>query len=127
MLCTCQSVGLSVTFSFPINNSRTPWPTFVKLGPHIHPGWKMNPIDFGVTGSKVKLTGVKCAKTVLDCLSNNFQKWISFSYNCPTYFELTYPVVQNIFDKTIFRGHNVLQTSLVKNLFRYIQWKICDT
>ena len=32
------SVSLPVTFSFPINNSRTLWPTFLKLGPHICPG-----------------------------------------------------------------------------------------
>jgi len=31
---------------------------------------------------------------------------------CATYFELTYPVVQNICDKNT-RGNNVLQTSLV--------------
>ena len=37
LLCTCRSVCLSVTFLFPINNSRTPWPTFLKLGPHICP------------------------------------------------------------------------------------------
>ena len=64
--------------------------------------------DLGVTGSKVKVTGVKCVKTVSDCLSNNFPKWISSSYIYGTYFELTYnPVLQNICDK------NVLQTSLV--------------
>jgi len=33
-----RSVFLSVTFSFPLNNSRTHWPTFLKLGSHIYPG-----------------------------------------------------------------------------------------
>ena len=44
------SVCPSVTFSFPINNSKTPRPTFLKLGPHIRPGQQRNPIDFGVKG-----------------------------------------------------------------------------
>jgi len=38
---------------------------------------------------------------------------MSSPYVCATYFELTNPVVQNIRDKKHFRGHNVLQTSLV--------------
>jgi len=50
MLCTCQLIGWlvgwlvgpSVTFSFPINNRKMA----------------------GVTGSKVKVSRVKCAKTV---------------------------------------------------------------
>ena len=53
LLCKCRSVGRvcpSVPFSFPINNSRMPWPTFLKLCPHIRPGQQMNPIDFGVKG-----------------------------------------------------------------------------
>ena len=104
-------VGLSVCLS--INNSRTPWPTFLKLCPHICPGQQRNPIDW-ITGSKVKVTRVKYAKTVSDCLSNNFQKWISSSYICATYFELANPDVQNICDKNIFRGHNVLQISFVE-------------
>ena len=62
LLCTCRSVGLSVTFMFPINNSRTPWPSFLKLSQHIHPGQQRNQ-DFGVTRSKVKVTRVKSANT----------------------------------------------------------------
>ena len=104
------SVYPSVTFLFLINNSRTPWPTFLKLGLHIHPRQQRNPID---VGSKVKVTRVNCAKTVSGCFSNTFTKWISSSYICATYYELTSPVVQNICDQIIFRGHNVLQTSLV--------------
>ena len=50
MACTCWSVCMSVTYLFPTNNSRMLWPTFLKLGPYIHPGWQMNPIDFGVNG-----------------------------------------------------------------------------
>ena len=48
LLCTCLSVCPSVTFSFPINNSRTPLLTFLKLGPHIRPGEQRNHIDFGL-------------------------------------------------------------------------------
>ena len=57
------SVSPSVTFLFPINNSRMPWPTFLKLCTYICPGQQRNPFDYGVTGSKVKVTRVKCAKT----------------------------------------------------------------
>jgi len=32
------NVGLSVTFLFLINNSKLPWPSFLKCGPHINPG-----------------------------------------------------------------------------------------
>ena len=94
----------SVTFTFPINNLRLPWSTFLKLCPHICPGQQRNSIDFWVTVSKVKVIGVKCAKTVSGCLSNNFTKWISSSYICVTYFELTFPVVQNICDKKNLYG-----------------------
>ena len=38
--------------SFPINNSRTPWPTTFKHGPHIHPGWQRKPIYFGWLGQR---------------------------------------------------------------------------
>ena len=51
--------NLNVPKPFPINNSRTPWPTFLKLCPNIYPWQKRKPIDFGVTGSKVKVTGVQ--------------------------------------------------------------------
>ena len=57
-----RSHSLSVTFLFPINNSRTPCPTFFKLGPHIRPGQQMNTIDFVFTGSKVKVTGLNLPK-----------------------------------------------------------------
>ena len=66
-------------------------------GPYIRPGQQRTPIDFGFTGSKVKLTGVKYIKTVSDCLRNNFPKWISSWYICATC-ELTYQVLQNICD-----------------------------
>jgi len=59
------SVQPSVTFSFLINNSRRPRPNILKLGPHIHRGYQKNTTDFGVAGSKVKVTRVKCAKIVL--------------------------------------------------------------
>ena len=97
---------LNVPKTFQINNLRMPWPTFLKLSPHIHPGKQRNPIDIGVKMSKVKVTKVKCSKTISNCLGNNFPKWISSSYIC-AYFILTYPVVQNICDKKSFRRHNV--------------------
>ena len=71
LLCTCRSGGLSVTFSFLINYSRGPWHTFLKLCPHIRPGQQRKPIDFWVTGSTVKVTRVKCAKTVSNQLLQN--------------------------------------------------------
>ena len=37
-------------------------------------------------------------------LSNKFEKWISTSYICATYFELTNPVVQNSCDKNTSGG-----------------------
>ena len=43
-------VCLSVTFSLPINNSKTPSPNFLKLGPHIHPRQQRNPIDLVAKG-----------------------------------------------------------------------------
>ena len=52
-----------------------PWPTFLKLGPHIH--------------------------TV--CLSNNFPKRISSPYICATCFELTNSIVYSICDKTLLQ------------------------
>jgi len=65
------------TFSFPTNNSRMPWPTFLKLCPHNRPEQQRSPIE---TGFKVKMTGDKYAKNISDCLINNFPKWISSSY-----------------------------------------------
>jgi len=56
--------SVSLTFSFPIKSTRTPWPTFLRLCSHIRPGQQRNPIDCGVIGSKVKVTQVKCTKTV---------------------------------------------------------------
>ena len=98
LLCTYWLVGRSVwsvclsvcnLFLFPINNSRTPWPTFLKLCP------------LWFWGHWVKGPGhrVKCVKIVSDCLSNNFPKWVFSLYICATYFELTYPVLQNICDQ----------------------------
>ena len=87
-----------------VGNSRTTRPTFLKLGSHIPPWQQRDHIDSVVTGSTVKLTWVKCLKTVSDCLSNNFPKWMSYSYICATYFELTYPVLQTICDKETLGG-----------------------
>ena len=48
-------------------------------------------------------------------VTNSRNEFLLFTlYICATYFELTYPVVQNICDKKSLRGHNVLQTSLVQ-------------
>ena len=49
------SVQPSVTFSFPINNSRTPKPIILKLGPHIHPGYQKK--HYGFWGDWVKGQG----------------------------------------------------------------------
>ena len=42
VLCICRSVCPSATFLFLINYTRTPWPTFLKLGPQIRPGQQRN-------------------------------------------------------------------------------------
>ena len=52
---------------FPINYSRTPWPTFLKLAPHIRPGQQKNPIDLG---SKFKVTGSNVSK-LFECLKQH--------------------------------------------------------
>ena len=57
-----RSRGSNVPKLFPIYNPRMPWPTFLKLGPHIRAGQQRNPIDFGVTGSKVKVTRSNVSK-----------------------------------------------------------------
>ena len=51
-----RSPGSNVPKPFLIYNSRMPWPTFLKLGPHIRPGQQRNPIGFGITGSKVAIS-----------------------------------------------------------------------
>jgi len=61
----------------------------------------------------VKVTRVKCAKNVSYYLINSFPKKEFFFIHLFNLFELTNPVVQNICGKKHFRGHNVLQTSLV--------------
>ena len=77
-----MSVCPSVTFSFPINNSRTPWPTFLKLGPHIRPGQQKNPI-LGSLDQRSRSPGSNVSKTVSDWLSNNFPKMnIFFIHLC---------------------------------------------
>ena len=100
-----RSVCPSLTFLFLINYSRTLCPIFIKLCPHICPGQQRNPIDFEVTGSKVKVIRVKCAKTVKVPISKmNF-----FIHLCNLF---TNPIVQNICDqKNNFRGHNVVNNS----------------
>ena len=61
------SVCLSVTFSFLINSSRTPWRTFLKLCQHIRPQQQRNPIDLWVKGQGHR--GIICQNR----LSNNFE------------------------------------------------------
>ena len=75
-----RSVCQSVTFSFPINNSRMLYGHWVKGQGHLD---KMCQNCFRL---------FKC-----------FTKWVSSSYICATYFELTFPVVQKICDKKIFK------------------------
>mgnify|MGYP007091346231 CR=1 FL=1 len=55
-----QSICPSVTFSFPINNWRTPWSTLLKLCPHFRPGQQRNPIDFGALGQRSRSLGQMC-------------------------------------------------------------------
>ena len=70
------SVGPSVTFSFQVIKARMPWPTFLKLSPHIYPGLQRNPIVLRVTGLKVNVIGVKYAEAFP---INNLRKpWPTF-------------------------------------------------
>ena len=66
-----RTVSPSVTFSFPINNSRMPWPTFLILCPQIRPVQQRNRVYFEITGSKVKVIAVKYAKTNSEQLLKN--------------------------------------------------------
>ena len=94
LLCTCRSVGLSVcpsvTFSFPINNSRRPWPTFLRICPPIHPGQQMN--------------RVKCVN-IISVSQNEFL--------LHTFVQLSLNWLIQFYKTSFFRGHTVLQTSLV--------------
>ena len=47
----CRSFCPSVTFSFPTDKWRTPWPTFLKLCPHIR-GQQRNTIDLRSLGQR---------------------------------------------------------------------------
>ena len=72
----------------------------------------LNPIDFGITGSKVKFTAFKCAKTLSDCS-------ITISQNQFLQYKFVQLILKSLIQlyKTFvtknLRGHNVLQTSLV--------------
>ena len=94
----------SVTFSFPINNSRMPWPTFLVLCPHIHPGQQRNPIDFKGQGHRVKLFQIFKVKIT--------QMSFFFILLCNLFWTDLSSCTKHLWPK-IFRGHNVSQTSLV--------------
>ena len=66
-----------------------------------------------VTGSKVKVTGVKCDKTVTDCLSNNFPKWVSFYTFVHFILNWLIQLNKSSVTKKAVRGCNGLRTSLV--------------
>ena len=104
-----RSPGSNVLKLFPINNSRTPWPTYLKLGPQSILGSRETLLILGWLGQRSRSPGSNLPKL----LKYQLWKWISSSYICATYFELNNPVVQNICDKKHFRGHDVLQTFLV--------------
>ena len=119
------SVDPSVTFLFPINNSRV---TYLPHTWSTHSSWVAEvPYWFWFKGQGHQ---DQMCQTVSDCFSNNFLKWISSSYMCATCFELTYPVVQNICDKksslecTMFYKH-LLFVYILNILFVYILNIIC--
>ena len=52
------------TKRFPDDNLRTRWPRIMKLQREVGHDLQMTPIDFGVSRSKVKVTGTWRSKTV---------------------------------------------------------------
>ena len=69
---------------------------------------------------------VKCSKTISNCLSNNFLKWISSSYICATYFELTKlnlsSCTKHLWPKKALRGITFYKNLLLKHAWMsYIQ------
>jgi len=105
----CPAVTFFV-FDQLLENALTYLPQTLSTHPSLaaeEPSWNW------VTGSKVKVTRVKCAQTVkVTILKMNF-----FFIHLCNLFELTNPVVQNICNKKGFRGHKVLQISFVKFVF----------
>ena len=89
-----RSPGSNVPKPFPFNNSRMPWPTLRKLGPHIHPGWQRKPIKGQGHWGQI------CQ----NCLSNNFEN--VHSYICATYFEPTIQLYKTSVTNKHFRRHN---------------------
>ena len=85
-----RSPGSNVPKPFPFNNSRMPWPTLSKLGPHIHPGWQRKHIKGQGHWGQI------CQKQFRICA---------------TYFELTIKLYKRSVTKKHFRGHNYTNIS----------------
>ena len=67
----------------------------------------------GGTGLKVKVTGVKCAKNISDCLSNNFPKWMSSSYIAQLILNWLIQLYKTSVTKKSFKGHIMFYKHLV--------------
>ena len=75
-------------------------PTFITWS--THPSWEAEE-PYWFLGHWVKGQGQQgpMCQNCFWLFNNNFPKWISSSYICGTYFEVTNPVVQNICDKKL--------------------------
>ena len=102
---------------FPTNTSRTPWPTFLKLSPHI------SSVQQRFWGHWVNGQGHlgQMFQNHFKVFSNNFPKWSSSSYICASYFKLTFPVVQNICDKKALGGIMFYEHFWLTFKFRFTQ------
>ena len=82
-----------------------------------------------ILGSKVKVTRVKCAKTVPDCLSNEFPNWISSSNICAIHLYKT-SATKKALEGIMFYKHLLfilaahLISSLWKLTFSFTMYKV---
>ena len=96
-----MSLRSNVPKMFPINNSKMPWPTVLKLSPHIHPVEE----HYWFQGHWVKGQDHKrqIFQNHFKLFKEQFPKMNFFIHLC-NLFELTYPVVQNICEKNQVLG-----------------------
>ena len=107
-----KSVCMSVCNIFVSDqiNSRMPWPT--SLLNSSRPS-RAAEEPYWFWGHWIKGQGhqVKCVKTVSDCWTNNFPKWVSSSY---ILCNLSWTDLSSLTKKKLVMGHNVLQILVLK-------------
>ena len=73
-------VWSNVPTLFLLNNSRTPWPTLFKLGPHIHPDCRVNILKFGSLGQRSWSPGLNVSKPFpISNWRTSWQTWSTHS------------------------------------------------